>query len=251
MKTRVLVLLAGSLVPSVVAAAGLPAIAIEAPLVMGVAEQAKIAVRLLAPHAAELEGRIVLESSSGDPAALFSSGGRQARFRIPANSTEATFNGQPLYVQSGGAAGELVLRAQLSGEDAEGAQAIVRLPSIAPSIDVNGIRVRSRDGAPISLDTRLFEVFIPATAPGRDVVTAEFRFRPSRPGALLKAEFPLDVSGAMAAFFRDNPGRTTFTLVIPFTVEGSLLDIKGASVVLVTASGERSNEASADSEILP
>lgn len=237
---------------SVCAAAGYdgPRLVIDAPAEMGAAEQASVSVRLSAPADREVQGRIFLETASENRAALFSTGGREAEFRIAANETEATFSGRKLLVQSGSGSGELALRASLD-EDDDAARSVIRVPAVAPVLNTGAIRVRALNGQPINLDTREFEVIIPGVAPSRDVQRAEFRFRPSRPGGLERTEIIVDVSAQFRDFFAANAGRTDFVLVMPFTVTGSLLDIAGAAITLVNAAGERSNEGSGDSDILP
>ena len=227
-----------------------PRLAIEAPAEMGLAEQARIAVRLSAPALKDLQGRITLVSDGANRSTLFSTGGRVAEFRIAANQTEATFGGGGLMLQSGGASGEITLQVSLDSEG-EATKATIRVPAVAPVISTGGIRIRSVNGQPITLETREFEVLIPGIAAGRDVARAEFRFQAARPGGLEPTEIAVDVSAQFRSFFEANSTRTDFALVVPFTVTGSLLDIAGAAVTLVNAAGERSNEASATSEIVP
>jgi hypothetical protein len=112
------------------------------------------------------------------------------------------------------------------------------------------VRITSATG-PITPDTREFVVLIGGFTPTRDIVTARFRFTPSQPGRLAQTDFDLDVTQAFTDYFATPNAGGTFELVVPFSVEGSLLDIAGAAVTLVSQSQGNSNELNGTSDLVP
>lgn len=86
---------------------------------VGAGESVSLGLSLAAPYGADLVGTLALASSSNDPSVAWSSGGREAMFRIAAGTREATFAGglTTMSFNSGGSAGEVVVRARFSTDN--------------------------------------------------------------------------------------------------------------------------------------
>ena len=83
---------------------------------VGAGESVSLGLSLAAPYGSDLVGALVLGVSGNDPSVAWATGGREARFRISAGAREATFDGglSTMSFNTGGSAGEIVLRARFS-----------------------------------------------------------------------------------------------------------------------------------------
>ena len=86
---------------------------------VGAGESVSLGLSLAAPYGADLVGTLALASSTNDPAVAWSTGGREAMFRIAAGTRGATFAGgsTTMSFNSGGSAGEVVVRARFSTDN--------------------------------------------------------------------------------------------------------------------------------------
>ena len=82
-------------------------------------QEVSLGLSLAAPYGADLVGVLVLAPSGNDPSVAWSTGGREAMFRIAAGAHEATFAGSltALSFNAGGSAGEVAVRARFSTAD--------------------------------------------------------------------------------------------------------------------------------------
>ena len=83
---------------------------------VGAGESVSLGLSLAAPYGADLVGVLVLQASGNDPSVAWSTGGRDAMFRIAAGARAATFAGgaSAMSFNTGGTAGEVAVRARFS-----------------------------------------------------------------------------------------------------------------------------------------
>jgi hypothetical protein len=178
-----------------------------------------------------------------DSAIQFSTGGRSARFVIPAGATGAQFAGGDLLLQAGSAATPLSLRAML---EPGGATASATLLAAGGPPELTGIQIASADSSPITGTTAQYVVKVFGVAASTDIATAVFNFTPAGSGRLASTDFQIPVEQQFRAFFASPAGASgAFELDVPFSVQGSLADIAGGTVYLKTAGGLQSNTLSA------
>ena len=86
---------------------------------VGAGESVALGLSLAAPYGADLVGTLVLAPSGNDPSVAWSTGGREAMFRIAAGTRAATFAGgvTTMSFNAGGSAGEVVVRARFSTDN--------------------------------------------------------------------------------------------------------------------------------------
>lgn len=86
---------------------------------VGAGESVALGLSLAAPYGADLVGALVLVPSGNDPSVAWSTGGREAMFRIAAGTREATFAGgvTSMSFNAGGSAGEVAVRARFSTDN--------------------------------------------------------------------------------------------------------------------------------------
>jgi hypothetical protein len=207
----------------------------------GPLQQPKLTVRLQRSYALPVTGRLALSFepdpavARDDPAVQFSTGGRTATFTIPANTTSAVFPVPEIALQTGSVAGTITVSAtvQAGGMDAT--------PSPAPQL-----RAQVGRSAPVIRSLRVvktgpgFEVWITGFSTPRELAQAVFRFAPA-PGADLEtSEVTVSLDEAARRWYGDTASTlfgSQFTLVQPFTVQGSTASIGSVTVVLRNADG--------------
>jgi hypothetical protein len=174
-------------------------------------------------------------TSVDDPAVQFSGGGRMARYRIPAGSTQAVFD-QPLTVSTGTVAGLITVRTQLfaGGVDVTPSALATRTIRVARSAPVIlGVRVIRGTGG--------FSVEITGYSTTREVSQATFRFTPASGATLQTTEVTANVAQTFGTYYGSAASAafgSQFVLTMPFTLQqGEAATIAGVSVTLTNSVG--------------
>lgn len=86
---------------------------------VGAGESVSLGLSLAAPYAADLVGVLVLQASGSDPSVAWSTGGREAMFRIEAGARDAIFAGgaSAMSFNTGGSAREVAVLARFSTDN--------------------------------------------------------------------------------------------------------------------------------------
>ncbi len=219
-----------------------PAIAVTGlPATSGPLAQPKLGVSIASPYPISLSGQLVLTFSpdatvpGDDPAIQFSTGGRTVDFTIPANSTEASLPAPQIALQTGSVAGTITVTAVLK------AGGVDATPSPAPT---HSLRIAR--SAPVIRSVRMvntatgFEIWITGYSPSRDLTRATFRFTPASGADLRTTTADLPLTDSARQWYEDPASRlfgSQFTIVQPFTLQGSASAIGSISVTLTNSAG--------------
>jgi len=225
-----------------IAAQALPLVAVtNLPDTAPPLDQPSVGLALAAAYPVPLSGQLVLSFTpdavvpADDPAIQFSTGGRTADFTIPANAVTATFSVSNLQIQTGSVAGTITITVKLQ------AGSIDVTPSPAP-----GSTVKIDRSAPVIRSLKLvttttgFEIWITGYAPSREITAATVQCTPAAGSNLLTTTFNLPMSGASQQWYQTSastPYGSQFTIVQPFTVQGSSNPLRSVSVTLANTIG--------------
>lgn len=224
----------GLVAPPAVAITGLPETA-------GPLAQPQVGVSIAEPYSLPLTGQLVLTFApdatvpGDDPAIQFSTGGRTVDFSIPANSTQVSLPAPQIALQTGSVAGTITVAAVLKagGVDATPSPAPVRTLRVARSAPV----IRSLKKVTTATG---FEIWITGYSPSRDLTQAAFRFTPAPGSNLRTTTATLPLADSARQWYEDPVSRlfgSQFTIVQPFTLQGSASAIGAIYVSLSNSAG--------------
>jgi hypothetical protein len=211
------------------------------PDAIGPAQQITLGLSLSAGYPLPLNGEVDLTfqpdavNPSDDAAIQFLTGGRTATFTVPVNAVNAIFSSSPMALQTGTVAGVITLsvRFSVSGSDQTPSpppSASIRIPRSAPRVrDVS--LVRSTSG---------FEVHITGFSPNRQVTQGTFQFAATSGQTLQTTSITVPLDQASGLWYQSAESvrfGSQFTLVQPFTVQGSVAAIGSVAVVLMNSEG--------------
>jgi hypothetical protein len=220
----------------------LPAVAVtDLPDAAGPLAQPKVGVSIAGPYPLSLTGQLVLTFEpdatvpGDDPAIQFSTGGRTVDFSIPANSTQVSLPAPQIALQTGSVAGTITVTAVLKagGVDATPSPVPLRSLKVARSAPV----IRSLKMVKTAAG---FEIWITGYSPSRDLTQAAFRFTPAQGSDLRTSTANLPLSDSARQWYQDAASKlfgSQFTIVQPFTVQGSSTAIGAVSVTLTNSAG--------------
>jgi hypothetical protein len=157
-----------------------------------------------------------------DPSVQFSTGGRSVSFTIPANSTQPT---APIALQTGSVAGTIELRVNVSGS--AGLSRSIRIARSAPAIR-NLTVVRNTTG---------FELRLTGLSNSRELTRATVRFAGT---GIDTTEVNIALTDVASGWYKSAasaPFGGQFSLMLPFTVQGSLNAIESATLTLSNSEG--------------
>ncbi len=220
----------------------LPAVAVtDLPATAGSLAQPKVGVSIAGPYPLPLTGQLVLTFApdatvpGDDPAIQFSTGGRTVDFSIPANSTQVSLPAPQIALQTGSVAGTITVTAVLKagGVDATPSPAPVRSLKVARSAPaIRSLKmVKTASG---------FEIWITGYSPSRDLTQATFRFTPAPGSDLRTSTADLPLTDSARQWYQDPASKlfgSQFTIVQPFTVQGSASAIGTVYVTLTNSAG--------------
>jgi hypothetical protein len=211
------------------------------PDAIGPAQQITLGLSLSAGYPLPLNGEVDLTfqpdavNPSDDAAIQFLTGGRTATFTVPVNTVSAIFSSSPMALQTGTVAGVITLnvRFSVSGSDqtpSSPPSVAIRIPRSAPRVrDVS--LVRSTSG---------FEVHITGFSPNRQVTQGTFQFAATSGQTLQTTSITVPLDQASGLWYQSAESvrfGSQFTLVQPFTVQGSVAAIGSVAVVLMNSEG--------------
>jgi Abnormal spindle-like microcephaly-assoc'd, ASPM-SPD-2-Hydin len=193
-------------------------------------QQPAIGLTLAAPYPVALDGTLVLTFVSSvftdDPAIQFASGGRAVKFTIPANSTQALFNGNPsIPLQTGTTAGTIVITpsfAMQGGFDLTPPSPdplTIAIPRTAPQLLSATIT---------SPTTTSFTVVLNGFSTTRALTQLDVQITPQPGVNISAAHLTVDVNTAAASWYQSTASQTaggSFLAAIPFVLQnGSSTD---------------------------
>ncbi len=211
------------------------------PDIVDPATQPTFSIQLAGSYPADINGTVTMtvvpDPAVGvvDPAVQFANGGQTLPFTVKANSTTPDFGGKVAALQTGTVSGTIQLSVKLSsnGSDVTPPNTAVRgirIDRLAPRI-VTMSAVRTASG---------IEVRIVGFSTTREVTQGSFQFSVSG-GAPLSAAVPMSDAGK--SWFSSQQSLTfggQFSLVQPFTLQGSVGTLTSVSVTLSNAQGTSS-----------
>lgn len=219
----------------------------DVPGVAEPAQQPRIAMALEQPYSLPLVGDLILsfapDAGGGDGTIQFSSGGRTARFRIPAGNTRAEFEANDLALQTGTVAGTLTLTARL--QSVEGAE-ITPTPVFVQSVRVERAQPTITE-ARFTRTSGGIQVRVTGYTTAREITQAVFRFSASGGATLQNAEVSLPVEDLFAGWFSDPQAigfGSQFTFTQLFSIQGDTNSITPISVTLTNRLGSATTQVS-------
>lgn len=201
------------------------------------AEQKDVVVQLAQAYPVELKGTATLTftpnvpNNVDDPKVLFLNGKRTADFTIPANSTQAVFEGVPVQrVQTGTVAGTARVAVAISGGGPTASQEFT-IAKTAPFLADN-LAVQNTTGG--------FTVVMTGYSTPRDLTSARVTFVPAAGTNLQTTELTIPLTAGAVAWFDSVLGRengSAFKLTIPFTVQNGSNAVASVTVTLTNSVG--------------
>ncbi|MCL4784394.1 MAG: putative Ig domain-containing protein [Bryobacterales bacterium] len=215
----------------------IPAISLQSFTNPAPAEQKDVLVQLAQPYSVELKGTATLTFTPNvpgnvdDPKVLFLNGSRTAEFTIPANTTQAVFEGLPVQrVQTGTVAGTARVTVAIAGGGPTASQEFTIARS-APFLADN-LSLQSTSGG--------FTVVMTGYSTPRDLTSAHVTFVPTPGTNLQTTELTIPLTSAAVTWFDSAPGRangSAFKLTIPFTVQNGSNAVASVTVTLTNSVG--------------
>ena len=213
------------------------------------AQQISFSVTLSSGYPLDITGEITLSFQpdavvpADDAAIQFSTGGRNASFTIPANTTTAAFAVPQMSLQTGTVSGAITMTFALQAGGAElpatGLDRTITIPRAVPAIQSVKM-VKNSTG---------FEVHLGCISTSRDLTEVDLTFE-AAPGASLQTTSITENLASVAARWYQTAASAQYgsglMLVLPFTAsQGSVDAVRSVSVVLKNAQG--SSESSSGS----
>lgn len=232
------------------------------------AEQVSVGLILAAPYRDDLVGVLALRFETravvSDPAIQWASGGREARFEIPAGETQAAFMGGDATAnafQTGTVAGEIVIVPQLfvvpdsapGQASAQAPGAVNVTPDSAPEL-----RYTVMEGAPVlrrialgSSNQGRLAVQVTGFATNRSVSGLTVRLQGEQGAFLRTPDLEADVSHAFTTYYGGNQSSSfgsQFTATVEFIADEGSFDSLDSLTVSTSNSFGTSNAVTLDLE---
>jgi hypothetical protein len=206
------------------------------------AQQLPVGVSLSVAYPIPLVGQMDLVfqpdavNSSDDPAIQFLTGGRSAQFNIPANTLNGIFSSAQMALQTGTVAGTITLNVKLTVNGIDQTPSpppsvYIRIPRSPPTIRSVSL-VRGAGG---------FEVRITGFAPNREVTQATYQFTAASGQPLQTSALTVRVDNVAGSWYQSADSiafGSQFTLVQPFTIQGTIAAIASVTSVLTNSEGD-------------
>lgn len=181
------------------------------------AQQISFSLTLSSGYPAPITGHVTLSFQPNaavavdDPAIQFSGGGRTASFTIPANSTSATFNINPVAFQTGTVAGTITLTvsSDLPGGSVSRTVTVARAAPVIQSAKVTTIASG-------------FQIQVAGFSNTRELANASFHFTAVTGQTVQTADLTVNLSSVASQWYSStgsNPFGGQFLLVMPFTIQ--------------------------------
>jgi hypothetical protein len=219
----------------------LPALTISGlPATDGFEQQPNMTISMASAYPTTVTGTALLtfvpSVGGGDQMIQFSNGSYTANFTIPAGSTQANFSGaSSINVLTGTVAGTITVA--ITAVSAGG----TNFPGPFPSVTtVTSPTVPFIKTVTLSTTSTTATVVVTGFASSRDMVNGLFTFAPSMNSSISQAAITVPLSAAFTAWYSSSASvayGSEFTLTIPFTVQGSALDLVAVTVTLTDSKG--------------
>lgn len=198
------------------------------------AQQPAIGLTLASPYPSDLQGTLTLTfvpaAFADDSSIQFASGGRTVSFTIPANTTQALFNGKnTIALQTGTSAGNIVLTpafAMQSGFNLTPSspdKLTLTLPASAPQL---------LNGTVTAVTAASFTLTITGYSTSRVLRELDVQFSPKAGQNFSATTLTIDVSSPSSSWFQSTVSQGfggSFLMAIPFTLSGG--NTAGADLV--------------------
>jgi hypothetical protein len=211
------------------------------PATMDAADQSALILTLDAPYSADIHGQITLAFQPDatvnvdDPAILFAGGGRTASFTIAANSLQPDPSTH-IALQSGTVSGTITVTITYQPIGAAAAPVTltrtVHIARAVPFIPLNGVSVVAASGG--------FEIHITGWSTPRNLTDAKVHLTPAAGHNLQTTDLTVSLASVAQQWYASAASAqfgSQFTLVLPFTVQGTTSAIAAVSVQLDNSVG--------------
>ena len=212
--------------------AALPAYQFQTPTgTLQPAQQPAIGLTLASSYPTALDGVLTLTFVSSvftdDPAIQFATGGRTVNFTIPANSTQALFNGNTsMALQTGTTAGSIVIKPSFAMHG--GGFDLTPPTPDALTIPIPRAAPQLLNASITSETTTGFTVVLSGYSTTRTMRQLDVQFTPKQGGSFSTSRLTIDVSTASTAWYQGAASQGTggsFLAAIPFVLaNGSSTD---------------------------
>jgi hypothetical protein len=223
-----------------VALSALPNLTISGlPSTMDASDQSALILTLDAPYSADIHGQITLAFQPDatvnvdDPAIQFAGGGRTATFTIAANSLQPTAH---IALQTGTVSGTITVTITYQSIGGAAAPVVltrtVHIARAVPSIRDNGVSVVVTSGG--------FEMHITGWSTPRNLTDAKVHLTPAAGHNLQTTDLTVSLASVAPQWYASAASAqfgSQFTLVLPFTVQGTTAAIASVSVQLTNSVG--------------
>ena len=213
------------------------------PETAGATQQIPFTITLASGYPLDITGSITISfepdavAPADDPAIQFSTNGRTANFRIPANTTNALFaqNATQIAMQTGTVSGAIKLSFALQAGgadlDASGLDRTITIARSVPSI-TNVSIVKSANG---------FEIHVTGYSPPRELIEADLTFAAAAGANLQTTSVTEGLSAVGQQWYQSATSvqyGSQFILVLPFTAsQGSISAVGSMTVKLKNSQG--------------
>jgi len=218
--------------------------------------QPTVRLSLSSPYPAAVAGTLVMSVTGDlpvDPAVQFATGGRTVSFVIPANTTDAIFDGQgnQIRFQTGTVASAIVLTPSFATQAGglnitPGSVKVLQLNVAAAVPTVIVSRLTSSTGSSLLLTVTGFTTT-------RSLTALDVKFNPTTGFNLPQTQFTIDLRQASTLWFQNGNSQAfggQFTLTVPFTLQGTVPAGKTVQDSFASLSVTVSNERGASTSIL-
>lgn len=187
------------------------------------AQQASIGLSLTSPYALPLRGTLTLSFTStvftDDPAIQFANGGRTINFTIPANSTQALFNGNTTVpLQTGTTAGNIVITPSFAMQS--GFDMTPPTPDVL-TLTVQRVAPQLLSASVTSITLNSFSLVVSGYSTTRSLRQLDIQVTPKQGTSLSSTHLTIDLTSSSSAWFQSNASQNfggTFSITIPFTL---------------------------------
>jgi hypothetical protein len=203
------------------------------------ADQPAFSVSLAASYPVQLTGQIVMTFTADpvvaidDPTVQFATGGRTVSFTIPAGTRTGVFSTAQMALQTGTVAGTITLSLSLQSAGGEVTATVTQTLHVLRTAPVASmLQVVHTAGG--------FELHVTGYSTPRQLTQAVVGLTPSAGSNLQTTQLTIPLSDLAGSWYQSaasSPFGSQFTLVLPFTIQGSASGIDSISVSLANNQG--------------
>ena len=205
--------------------AALPAYQFQGPSgTQQAAHQPAISLTLASPYASPLQGTLTLTfvpaAFADDSSIQFASGGRTVNFTIPANTTQALFNGSAttIALQTGTTAGNIIITPSFT---MPGGFSLTPPSPNTLALTISPSAPQLLSGSVSSETTTSFTLTLSGYSTSRVLSELDIQFSPKQGQTFSTTSLTIDLSSTSAAWFQSTVSQSyggSFLVAIPFTL---------------------------------